>query len=230
MVLGKRHNANSLKVDKDKLYDLDEAIDLLKGSDAPKFDETIDVSINLGVDPRHADQLVRGTISMPHGTGKDVSILVIAKGDLVDKAIEAGADFAGSDEYIEKIKSGWTNFDSMVSTPDMMPVLGKLGKILGPRGLMPNPKTGTVTNDVEKAVNEIKAGKIEYKVEKSGIIHVGVAKMSFDKEKILDNVSTFINEINKVKPSSVKGTYMKKVTLSSTMGPGIKINHDRLSK
>lgn len=230
MVLGKRHNANSIKVDKDKLYDLDEAIDLLKGSDAPKFDETIDVSINLGVDPRHADQLVRGTISMPHGTGKDVSILVIAKGDLVDKAIEAGADFAGSDEYIEKIKSGWTNFDSMVSTPDMMPVLGKLGKILGPRGLMPNPKTGTVTNDVEKAVKEIKAGKIEYKVEKSGIIHVGVAKMSFDKEKILDNVSTFINEVNKVRPSSVKGAYMKKVTLSSTMGPGIKINHDKLSK
>ena len=230
MALGKRHKSNSLKIDKDKFYDLSEAIDLLKNSSAPKFDETVDLSINLGVDPRHADQLVRGTISMPHGTGKDVSILVVAKGELVDKAIDAGADFAGSDEFIEKIKSGWTGFDSMVATPDMMPALGKLGKILGPRGLMPNPKTGTVTNDVERAVKEIKAGKIEYKVEKNGIIHVGIAKMSFDKDKISDNVSAFINEVNKVRPSSVKGAYMKKVTLSSTMGAGIKINHDRLSK
>jgi len=202
----------------------------LKESSAPKFDETIDISINLGVDPRHADQLVRGTISMPNGTGKEVVILVLAKGDLVDAALNAGADFAGSDEYLEKIKSGWTDVDSIIATPEMMPELGKLGRVLGPRGLMPNPKTGTVTNDVEKAVKEIKAGKIEYKVEKNGIVHVGVAKMSFDNEQIVENVSVFINAIKKAKPASVKGIYMKKVTLSSTMGPGIKIDYDKISE
>ena len=225
---GKRHNENLKKLDKDLLYSLDDAVGILKESSKPKFDETIDISINLGVDPRHADQLVRGTISMPNGTGKDVSILVLAKGDLVDTALNAGANFAGSDEYLEKIKSGWTDVDSIIATPEMMPELGKLGRILGPRGLMPNPKTGTVTNDVEKAVKEIKAGKIEYKVEKNGIIHVGVAKMSFDNEKISENVSVFINAIKKAKPSSVKGIYMKKVTLSSTMGPGVKIDHEKL--
>ena len=165
---------------------------------------------------------------MPNGTGKEVSILVLAKGDLVDKAIAAGANFAGSDEFLEKIKSGWTDIDVIISTPDMMPELGKLGKILGPRGLMPNPKTGTVTNDIEKAVNEIKSGKIEFKVEKNGIVHVGVAKISFEKEKIMQNISVFIDAIKKAKPPSVKGTYMKKVTLSSTMGPGIKIDHEKL--
>ena len=225
---GKRHNENLKKLDKDLLYSLDDAVGILKESSKPKFDETIDISINLGVDPRHADQLVRGTISMPNGTGKDVSILVLAKGDLVDTALNAGANFAGSDEYLEKIKSGWTDVDSIIATPEMMPELGKLGRVLGPRGLMPNPKTGTVTNDVEKAVKEIKAGKIEYKVEKNGIIHVGVAKMSFDNEKIAENVSVFINAIKKAKPSSVKGVYMKKVTLSSTMGPGVKIDYEKL--
>tara|TARA_B100001123_G_scaffold420613_1_gene527198 strand:- start:112 stop:801 length:690 start_codon:yes stop_codon:yes gene_type:complete len=226
---GKRHNENLKNLDKNLLYSLDDAVGILKDSSKPKFDETIDISINLGVDPRHADQLVRGTISMPNGTGKDVSILVLAKGDLVDAALNAGANFAGSDEYLEKIKSGWTDVDSIIATPEMMPELGKLGRVLGPRGLMPNPKTGTVTNDVEKAVKEIKAGKIEYKVEKNGIIHVGVAKMSFDNEKIAENVSVFINAIRKAKPSSVKGVYMKKVTLSSTMGPGVKIDHEKLS-
>jgi len=228
MTQGKRHLDNIDKINNEKDYDLEEAVELLKKATAPKFDETVDLSINLGVDPRHADQLVRGTISMPHGTGKDVSILVIAKGDSVDKALSAGAEYAGSDEYLEKIKSGWTDFDSIIATPEMMPELGKLGRVLGPRGLMPNPKTGTVTTDVEKAVKEIKAGKIEYKVEKSGIIHAGVAKMSFEKEKIVENVSVFINAIKKAKPSAVKGVYMKRVTLSSTMGPGIKVNYDKV--
>ena len=229
MASGKRHSENSNKVNKDLDYSLDDAVAILKGSAAPKFDETIDVSVNLGVDPRHADQLVRGTISMPNGTGKEVSILVLAKGDLVDSALSAGADFAGSDEYLEKIKSGWTDVDSIIATPEMMPELGKLGRVLGPRGLMPNPKTGTVTTDVVKAVKEIKAGKIEYKVEKNGIIHVGVAKMSFDNQQIVENISVFINAIKKAKPAAVKGIYMKKVTLSSTMGPGIRINHDKIS-
>lgn len=230
MAIGKRHSKNSEKVNKDSDYSLSDAVSILKESSAPKFDETIDISINLGVDPRHADQLVRGTISMPNGTGKEVVILVLAKGDLVDAALNAGADFAGSDEYLEKIKSGWTDVDSIIATPEMMPELGKLGRVLGPRGLMPNPKTGTVTNDVEKAVKEIKAGKIEYKVEKNGIVHVGVAKMSFDNEQIVENVSVFINAIKKAKPASVKGIYMKKVTLSSTMGPGIKIDYDKISE
>tara|TARA_Y100000746_G_C15429915_1_gene418148 strand:- start:521 stop:1210 length:690 start_codon:yes stop_codon:yes gene_type:complete len=229
MASGKRHSENSNKVNKDLDYSLDDAVAILKESAAPKFDETIDISVNLGVDPRHADQLVRGTISMPNGTGKEVSILVLAKGDLVDSALSAGADFAGSDEYLEKIKSGWTDVDSIIATPEMMPELGKLGRVLGPRGLMPNPKTGTVTTDVVKAVKEIKAGKIEYKVEKNGIIHVGVAKMSFDNQQIIENASVFINAIKKAKPAAVKGIYMKKVTLSSTMGPGIKINHDKVS-
>ena len=224
---GKRYNKSIEKVDRDTIYELGEAVSILKETAAPKFDETIDLSINLGVDPRHADQLVRGTISMPNGTGKNVSILVLAKGESVDKALEAGADFAGSDEYLEKIKSGWTNIDSIIATPEMMPELGKLGRVLGPRGLMPNPKTGTVTNDVEKAVKEIKAGKIEYKVEKNGIVHVGVAKMSFENEKIVENISVFINAIKKAKPATVKGVYMKKVTLSSTMGPGIKIDYEK---
>ena len=226
---GKRYNENFKKVDKNLTYSLGDAVEILKNTSAPKFDETIDISINLGVDPRHADQLVRGTISMPNGTGKNVSILVLAKGEMVDAALKAGADFAGSDEYLEKIKSGWTDIDSIVATPEMMPELGKLGRVLGPRGLMPNPKTGTVTKDVEKAVKEIKAGKIEYKVEKNGIIHVGVGKMSFDNEKIIENVAVFINAVKKAKPASVKGIYMKKVTISSVMGPGIKVDYDKLS-
>ena len=225
---GKRYNNNFKLLNNDTMYDLKEAVDILKKSSSPKFDETIDVAINLGVDPRHADQLVRGTVSMPNGTGKNVTILVLAKGDAVDSALAAGADYAGSDEYLEKIKSGWTDVDSIVATPEMMPELGKLGRVLGPRGLMPNPKTGTVTNDVEKAVSEIKSGKIEYKVEKTGIIHVGVAKMSFDAKQITENVSVFIDTIKKARPSTVKGTYMKRVTLSSTMGPGIKIDYEKV--
>ena len=225
---GKRYDNNFKTIDRNIEYSLDDAVKIIKETSPAKFDETIDISINLGVDPRHADQIVRGTVSMPNGTGQEVTILVLAKGDLVEKAIEAGADFAGSDEFLEKIKSGWTSVDVIISTPDMMPELGKLGRILGPRGLMPNPKTGTVTNDIEKAVIEIKSGKIEFKVEKNGIVHVGVAKMSFEKEKIIQNISAFINAIKKAKPSGVKGIYMKKVTLSSTMGPGIKLDHEKV--
>ena len=223
-----RYTNNFKTIDRDSIYHLNDAVKLIKKSSPAKFDETIDICINLGVDPRHADQIVRGTVSMPNGTGKDVSILVLAKGDSVDKAKEAGADFAGSDEFLEKIKSGWTDVDVIIATPEMMPELGKHGRVLGPRGLMPNPKTGTVTNDVEKAVKEVKSGKIEFKVEKNGIVHAGVAKMSFDEDKIAQNISAFIDAINKAKPSGVKGVYMKKVTLSSSMGPGLKIDYEKI--
>ena len=221
-----RYTKNFKAINREMIYSLDEAVKLIKSSSPVKFDETIDLSVNLGVDPRHADQIVRGTVSMPNGTGKDVAILVLAKGDAVDKATAAGADFVGSDEFLEKIKSGWTDIDVIVATPEMMPELGKHGRVLGPRGLMPNPKTGTVTNDVEKAVKEIKSGKIEFKVEKNGIIHAGVAKMSFDEDKIAQNITAFIGAIKKAKPSGVKGVYMKKVTVSSTMGTGLKLDHE----
>ena len=211
-----RYTNNFKAINREMIYSIDEAVKLIKSSSPVKFDETIDLSVNLGVDPRHADQIVRGTVSMPNGTGKDVTILVLAKGDAVDKATAAGADFVGSDEFLEKIKSGWTDIDVIVATPEMMPELGKHGRVLGPRGLMPNPKTGTVTNDVDKAVKEIKSGKIEFKVEKNGIVHAGVAKMSFDEDKITQNITAFIDAIKKAKPSGVKGIYIKKVTVSST--------------
>ena len=226
---GKRYNNNFKLIDNDAMYDLKEAVDILKKASSPKFDETIDVAVNLGVDPRHADQLVRGTISMPNGTGKNVTILVLAKGDAVDSALAAGADYAGSDEYLEKIKSGWTDVDSIVATPEMMPELGKLGRILGPRGLMPNPKTGTVTMDIAKAVTEVKAGKIEFRVEKTGIIHNSIGKVSFSKEKIVENARVFVEAILKAKPQAAKGTYMKKITITSTMGPGIKLDKSSIS-
>ena len=223
-----RYTNNFKAINREMIYSINEAVKLIKSSSPVKFDETIDLSINLGVDPRHADQIVRGTVSMPNGTGKDVTILVLAKGDAVDKATAAGADFVGSDEFLEKIKSGWTDIDVIVATPEMMPELGKHGRVLGPRGLMPNPKTGTVTNDVEKAVKEIKSGKIEFKVEKNGIVHAGVAKMSFNEDKIAQNITAFIDAIKKAKPSGVKGVYMKKVTVSSTMGPGLKLDHEKI--
>ena len=223
-----RYTNNFKAINREMIYSINEAVKLIKSSSPVKFDETIDLSVNLGVDPRHADQIVRGTVSMPNGTGKDVTILVLAKGDAVDKATAAGADFVGSDEFLEKIKSGWTDIDVIVATPEMMPELGKHGRVLGPRGLMPNPKTGTVTNDVEKAVKEIKSGKIEFKVEKNGIVHAGVAKMSFDEDKIAQNITAFIDAIKKAKPPGVKGVYMKKVTVSSTMGPGLKLDHEKI--
>jgi len=224
--MSKRHMGNIKNVDRLKNYKIEEAVSLLKAMGKTNFDETIEVAINLGVDPKHADQVIRGTVSLPHGTGKDVKILVIAKGDHIDIAKEAGADYYGAEEYLEKIKGGWTDIDVIVSTPDMMAEVGKLGRVLGPRGLMPNPKSGTVTTDVSKAVNELKAGKIEFRVEKNGIVHVGIGKLSFEENQIIENFNTFIETIAKLKPSSLKGIYIKKISLSSTMGPGFKINNE----
>ncbi len=220
----KRVSENLKLVDREKLYSSDEAIDILMSSKSPKFDETIDVAVNLGVDPRHAEEAIRGTVALPAGTGKEVAILVIAEGDDVKKALDAGANFAGSDEYFEKINSGWTDIDIIIATPDMMPSLGKLGKVLGPKKLMPNPKSGTVTKDVAKAVKEMKGGKIEFRVDKYGIIHSGIGKMSFTKDQIHSNLDTLMKAVLKARPSSLKGVYVNKITLSSTMGPGIKID------
>ena len=220
----KRVSENSKLVNRDHLYTPDEAIDILMSSKSPKFDETIDVAVNLGVDPRHAEEAIRGTVALPFGTGKEVAILVIAEGDDVKSALDAGADFAGSDEYFEKINSGWTDIDLIIATPDMMPSLGKLGKILGPKKLMPNPKSGTVTKDVAKAVKEMKGGKIEFRVDKYGIIHSGIGKMSFTKDQINSNLDTLMKAVLKARPASLKGVYVNKITLSSTMGPGIKID------
>ena len=206
-------------------YDLKEAIALMKSFSKTKFDESVDMAVNLGVDPRHADQLVRGTVSLPNGTGKNIRVLVLAKDDeQVKKSIDAGAEYAGFDELFTKIEKGWTDFDVMIATPDIMPQVGKLGKVLGPRGLMPNPKTGTVTKDVVKAIDEVKAGKVEFRVDKFGVIHLSIGKLSFDEDKLFENISTCINAIVKARPTSAKGTYLKKFTISSTMGPGIKIN------
>ena len=220
----KRVFENSKLVNRDNLYSPDEAIDILMSSKSPKFDETIDVAVNLGVDPRHAEEAIRGTVALPFGTGKEVAILVIAEGDDVKSALDAGADFAGSDEYFEKINSGWTDIDLIIATPDMMPSLGKLGKILGPKKLMPNPKSGTVTKDVAKAVKEMKGGKIEFRVDKYGIIHSGIGKMSFTKNQINSNLDTLMKAVLKARPASLKGVYVNKISISSTMGPGIKID------
>tara|TARA_B100000530_G_scaffold334864_1_gene285559 strand:- start:2341 stop:3021 length:681 start_codon:yes stop_codon:yes gene_type:complete len=222
--MSKRYVENIKDVDRLKAYDIADAVPLLKGMNMAKFDETVEVAINLGVDPKHADQAIRGTVSLPNGTGKDIKVLVIAKGDNIDKAKDAGADYYGAEEYLEKIKGGWTDVDVIVSTPDMMAEVGKLGQILGPRGLMPNPKSGTVSNDVSKAVSELKAGKIEFRVDKEGIVHVGIGKLSFDADKIVENFNTFMDAIVKAKPNSLKGAYIKKVSISSTMGPGLRLN------
>tara|TARA_B100002052_G_scaffold254729_1_gene244476 strand:+ start:2823 stop:3515 length:693 start_codon:yes stop_codon:yes gene_type:complete len=224
MKISKRYKENFSKINSDQNYMLDDAIELLSSTEKVKFDETVDLAVNLGVDPKHADQIVRGTVSLPHGTGKKLKVLVIAKGDKVDEAINAGADYAGDKEYLDKIKSGWVDIDIIISTPDMMVEVGKLGRILGPRKLMPNPKSGTVTNDVENAVKEVKKGKIEFRVDKNGIIHTVIGKMSFDKSKLIENCNTLMAAIMKAKPNSLKGVYLKKVTLSSTMGPGIKLD------
>jgi len=224
--MSKRYIDNIKTVDKLKSYEILEAVSLLKAMNKTKFDETVEVAINLGIDPKHADQAVRGTVSLPHGTGKEIKVLVIAKGDNIDLAKDAGADYYGAEEYLEKIKGGWTDIDVIVSTPDMMGEVGKLGKLLGPRGLMPNPKSGTVTNDISKAVNELKAGKIEFRVEKEGIIHVGIGKLSFDENQIIENFNTFMSAIVKAKPISIKGRYIKRISITSTMGPGLKLNND----
>lgn len=218
---GKKHRDSLSKVDRNRRYPLDEAIKALKSASHAKFDETVEVSMNLGVDPRHADQMVRGAVVLPHGTGRTVRVAVFAKGEKAKEAEEAGADVVGADDLAQKIQEGWLEFDKAIATPDMMGVVGRLGRILGPRGLMPNPKVGTVTMDLSKAVNEAKAGKIEFRVEKAGIIHAPVGKMSFDDDKIRDNVMTLLETIMKVKPAAAKGTYLQKAAISSTMGPGI---------
>jgi len=220
---GRRYRAAVEPVDRNERYDLEAAIDLLKGGAKAKFDETVEMAARLGVDPRHSDQQMRGTIVLPHGTGKKVLVLVVAKGEKVKEAEEAGADFVGTD-FVEKIQGGWTEFDAMIATPDTMKDVGKLGRILGPRGLMPNPKSGTVTFDVGKAVQEVKAGRIQYRTDKTGNIHVPVGKTSFPKERLADNVRTVISELHRSKPAAAKGAYWKNVTLSSTMGPGIRLD------
>lgn len=216
------------KIDRKKEYALEDAVKMLKDVKFTRFDESVDVAINLGVDPRHADQNIRVTTALPHGTGKEVVVLVIASGPKEKEAKDAGADFVGNKDYLDKIKGGWTEFDKMIATPDMMAELGKLGKILGPKGLMPNPKSGTVTMDVAKAVKEIKAGKIELRVEKNGIIHASCGKMSFEENDIVENIRSVYDTIMKVRPASVKGAYLRRMTLSSTMGPGIKVDHSSI--
>jgi large subunit ribosomal protein L1 len=219
---GKRFRAAVAKVDRTKEYPIPDAVVLVKDSSFAKFDETVDVAVNLGVDPRHADQVVRGTVVLPHGTGKSVRVLVITQGDRVREAEAAGADFVGI-EYIQKIKDGWLDTDVIVATPDVMGQLGALGKVLGPRGLMPNPKAGTVTMDVTKAVREIKAGKIEFRVDKSGNVHAPVGKVSFPAPNLAANVQAFMDTIARAKPAAAKGTYIRSATISSTMGPGVKL-------
>jgi len=221
----KRYNAALAQVEKGKVYEIAEAVELLKNISTTKFDETVEVAFRLGIDPRHADQQIRAAMVLPHGTGKTQKVLVVTQGEKVKEAEEAGADFVGGKELLEKIqKENWFDFDVIVATPDMMAELGKLGKVLGPKGLMPNPKTGTVTMDLKKAIAEIKAGKVEYRVDKEGNVHVGIAKLSFEADKIVDNFKAIFEAIQKAKPSAAKGTYMKNVSITSTMGPGIKIN------
>ena len=212
------------------VYDVKESIALVKETATAKFDETIEAHVRLGVDPRHADQQVRATVVLPHGTGKSKKILVFASGEKEKEALEAGADYAGLDELVTKVQSGWVDFDVVVATPDTMAVVGKLGKILGPRGLMPNPKTGTVTIDVKKAIDEIKAGRIEFRVDKGGILHIGFGKASFEAEKLEENFKAFMDAVMKVKPSAAKGQYLKSITIKSTMGPGVKVNTSDIAK
>jgi large subunit ribosomal protein L1 len=222
--MGKKMNASLEKVEKAKEYPLEEAIQKVKALAYAKFDETVDLAFNLGVDPRKSDQMVRGTIVLPHGTGKQLRVLVFAKGEKELEAKQAGADYVGAEDLVEKISKGWLDFDKVVATPDIMGVVGRLGKILGPRGLMPNPKLGTVTFDVGKAVKEIKAGKVEYKTEKAGVVHVPIGKVSFDAQKLLDNAKAIIDSVTKAKPSTSKGKYLKAISVSSTMGPGLKVD------
>ncbi|MBC2717908.1 MAG: 50S ribosomal protein L1 [Desulfobacteraceae bacterium] len=221
---GKKFQEAKSKVDPLKRYTFEEAVKGVVESSFVKFDETIDIAVKLGVDPRHADQMVRGSIILPNGIGKEVTVLVFAKGEKEKEAADAGADFVGNNDLIEKIKGGWFGFDKAVATPDVMALVGKIGKMLGPRGLMPNAKTGTVTFDVEKAVNELKSGKIDYRVEKAGIIHAPMGKVSFGPEKILENMIAFLDSIVRNKPASSKGTYIRSIGISTTMGPGFKID------
>ena len=224
MSLSKNRKLVLEKYDRDKDYSLDDAIGLIKDMKFSKFDESVDIALNMGVDPRHADQNIRITTSLPSGTGSEVIILVLARGPKEKEAKEAGADFVGNDDFIEKLKNGWSDIDKIIATPDMMPVLGKLGKVLGPKGLMPNPKSGTVTMDVAKAISELKAGRVELRVEKNGIIHSSFGKISFEKKDLVENVKMIYGSLMKARPASAKGQFIKKVTLSSSMGPGVKLS------
>ncbi|MBR2465658.1 MAG: 50S ribosomal protein L1 [Clostridia bacterium] len=228
--MGKKYKASVELIDKTKLYDADEALALLCQTAKAKFDETVEVHIRLGVDSRHADQQVRGAIVLPNGTGKTVRTLVFCKGDKVDAALAAGADYAGAEEYVQKItQENWFEFDVVIASPDMMGVIGRLGKVLGPKGLMPNPKAGTVTPDVARAVQEAKAGKIEYRLDKTNIIHCPIGKASFGTEKLTENFNTLVGAVIKAKPAAAKGQYIKSCVVATTMGPGIKINYSKLS-
>ncbi len=221
---GKKFLAARAKIDAAKRYTFQEAVQIAAGSSFTKFDETLDIAVRLGVDPRHADQMVRGTVVLPNGLGKTVRVLVFAKGEKEKEALDAGADHAGGDEIIEKIRGGWLEFDKTVATPDMMGSVGKIGKILGPRGLMPNAKLGTVTFDLAKVVKEIKAGKVDFRVEKTGIVHAPMGKVSFGEEKLLQNISAFMDTIIRIKPAAAKGTYLRGIAISTTMGPGIQVD------
>ncbi len=222
-VAGKRYRAAVSTIDRARLYGAREALEAVKQAAFAKFDETVEVAVNLGVDPRHADQIVRGAVVLPHGTGKSVRVLVIAQGDKAKEAEAAGADFVGV-EYVDKIKGGWLDCDVVIATPDVMAQVGQLGRVLGPRGLMPNPKSGTVTMDVERAVREVKAGKIEFRVDKTGNLHAPVGRVSFTVEQLHENLSTFLDAVVRAKPSAAKGTYLKSITVSSSMGPGVRID------
>ena len=227
---GKKYQVSKSNVDTQKRYEFAEAVESAIKSSYAKFDETVEMAVRLGVNPKHADQMVRGSVILPNGLGKEVKVLVFAKGEKEKEALDAGADFVGAEDLVEKITKGWLDFDKAVATPDIMSLVGRLGKVLGPRGLMPNPKLGTVTFDIAKAVKEIKAGKIEYKAEKAGIVHVPIGKCSFDTNKLLDNAKAVIESIEKAKPSASKGKYLKKISISSTMGPGIPIDITSLGK
>ncbi len=226
----KRFSAIASKINRDNPYSLSEAVELLKGNATAKFDESVDIAIRLGVDPRKADQMVRGTVSLPHGSGKTIRVLVITKEAKQEEAREAGADFVGHEDMLEKIQGGWTDFDVVIATPDVMGDVGKLGRVLGPRGLMPNPKAGTVTPDVGTAVQEVKAGKIEYRVDKTGVVHASVGKASFDANQLVENLRTFMGSIMRAKPQSSKGKYVKGITISTTMGPGIPVSESTMAE
>ncbi len=231
MKRGKKYLEKEKLINKSNLYDANEAVDLVTKTAVAKFDETVEAHIRLGVDSRHADQQVRGAVILPHGTGKTVRVLVFAKGDKADEAEKAGADFVGAEDMVAKIQGeNWFDFDVVVATPDMMGLVGRLGRVLGPKGLMPNPKAGTVTMDVSKAVNDIKAGKIEYRLDKTNIIHVPMGKVSFGKDKLFENFQTLMSAIIKAKPSATKGQYIKSIVISTTMGPGIKVNQAKITE
>jgi large subunit ribosomal protein L1 len=221
---GKQHRKAAEAIDRTRLYELQEALETILKNNCARFDETIDIAVRLGVDPRHAEQMVRSTVILPHGTGKDVRVLVFAKGEKEAEALAAGADYAGSDELVAKIKDGWLEFDKTIATPDMMGEVGKIGRILGPRNLMPNAKLGTVTFDIERVVKETKMGKVDFRVEKAGIVHTLMGKRSFGAEKLADNIIAFVDRLIQLKPSSSKGVYLRSIVLSSTMGPGVKID------